>query len=63
MTTYTCSDCSMEVTSVTCGKCDSELEFKSISKDDGSTVGVSECTNGHGKIKSPMCCGHDMVAA
>ncbi len=63
MTTYTCSDCSMEVTTVTCGKCDSELEFKAISKDDGSTVGVSECPNGHGKIKSPMCCGHEMAAA
>ena len=53
----------MEVTGVTCTKCDSELEFELISKDDGSTVGVSECTNEHGRIKSPMCCGHDMVAA
>ena len=53
----------MEVTNITCSKCDSELEYKVVTKDDGSTVGISECPEGHGKIKSPMCCGHDMVAA
>lgn len=63
MTNYSCSDCGMEVTNITCSKCDSELEYKVITKDDGSTVGISECPEGHGKIKSPMCCGHDMVAA
>ena len=62
MTKYTCSDCSMEVNGITCSKCDSELEYKVITKDDGSTVGVSECPTGHGKIKSPMCCGNDMAA-
>jgi hypothetical protein len=35
----------------------------SIQKDDGSSVQVSKCPNGHGKIKSPMCCGADMVSA
>ena len=28
--------------------------------DDGTEVHVSKCPNGHGKIKSPMCCGQDM---
>lgn len=63
MTKYSCSDCGMEVTGVACGKCGSELEYKTITKDDGSTVSVSECPSGHGRIKSPLCCGHDMAAA
>ena len=63
MSKYTCSDCGMEVANLTCGKCDIELEYQSIEKDDGSSVGVSQCPNGHGKIKSPMCCGHDMAVA
>ena len=63
MAKYTCSDCGMEVTNITCGKCGSELRHKVITKDDNSTVSVSECPNGCGKIKSPLCCSHDMVAA
>ena len=27
---------------------------------EGTEVHVSKCPNGHGKIKSPMCCGEDM---
>ena len=63
MATYTCSNCEMEVTNITCGKCGTELEYKELALDDGSTVGVSECPNGCGRIKSPQCCGQDMVAA
>ena len=47
MSKYTCSDCGMEVANLTCGKCDTELEYQSIEKDDGSSVGVSQCPNGH----------------
>ena len=47
----------------TCGACDASLEDRTIVRDDGSTVKVSECPNGHGKIKSPMCCGSDMACA
>ena len=63
MTTYTCSttDCNMTVTGLTCGHCGSELEHDVLQKDDGSTVGVSKCPKGCGKIKSPMCCGADMA--
>ena len=63
MTTYTCSttDCDMGVTGLTCGKCGIELEHAILEKDDGSTVGVSQCPKGCGKIKSPMCCGADMA--
>ena len=60
MAKYTCSDCSMEVTNITCGKCGSKLEHRTLTKDDGGVVGVSECPSGCGRIKSPMCCGHDM---
>ena len=60
MAKYSCSDCGMEVVNVTCGKCASELEYSVLTKDDGTTVGVSECPNGCGRIKSPLCHGHDM---
>ena len=63
MAKYTCSDSGMEVTNITCGKCGSQLEHKLLTKDDGSTVSVSECPNEGGRIKSPLCCGHDMAAA
>ena len=61
MAKYTCSDCGMEVTNITCGKCGSELDYKVLTLDNGGTVGVSECPNGCGRIKSPQCCGHDMA--
>jgi hypothetical protein len=44
----------------TCAKCDSPLENDSLDLGDGKSVQVSKCPNGHGKIKSPMCCGEDM---
>ena len=43
--------------------CGAALVHKTLTKEDGSTVEVSECPEGHGKIKSPMCCGHDMDVA
>ena len=62
MSTYTCSttDCDMEVTGLTCGNCGTALEHAVLEKDDGSTVSISKCPKGHGKIKSPTCCGQDM---
>lgn len=59
MATYECSKCGMSV-NATCGKCNAPLVNDSIKLDDGTTVQVSKCPNGHGKIKSPMCCGVDM---
>ena len=58
MPTYTCDKCGMSV-NATCGKCDAPLE-NGVLKTDGGDVNISECPNGHGKIKSPMCCGQDM---
>ena len=59
MATYECAKCGMKV-NATCGHCDAPLENSSLKKDDGSSVQISQCPNGHGKIKSPMCCGQDM---
>ena len=40
-----------------------ELIHDTLTKDDGSTVDVSKCPEGHGMIKSPMCCARDMTCA
>jgi hypothetical protein len=48
---------------MTCGKCGAELVNESLNKDDGSSVQISKCPNGHGKVKSPLCCGHDMTCS
>lgn len=61
MTAYTCEKCGMSVGSITCGKCNKELVHDKIQTPDGRTVFVSQCPDGHGKIKSPMCCGQDMT--
>ncbi|MDB4831127.1 hypothetical protein OAH28_00410 [Hyphomicrobiales bacterium] len=50
----------MSIGVMTCGKCETELSHSTITKPDGSSVHISECPNGHGKVKSPMCCGQDM---
>jgi len=59
MATYECPSCGMSV-NATCGHCDAPLVNDTLVKDDGSSVGISVCPNGHGKIKSPLCCGADM---
>jgi hypothetical protein len=46
---------------MTCAKCDSELVHDTLTKADGSSVAVSKCPEGHGKIKSPTCCATDMT--
>ncbi len=61
MSVYTCEKCGMSVGSITCGKCGQELVHDTIQAGDGRKVLVSKCPEGHGKIKSPMCCGQDMT--
>lgn len=60
MAAYTCGKCGMSVGTITCGKCGKELVHDELKLDDGRTVVISRCPEGHGKIKSPMCCGEDM---
>ena len=50
----------MSVIGLTCGSCGKELTHSTLTKEDGTTVNVSECPASCGKIKSPMCCGSDM---
>ncbi len=59
MATYECKKCGMSV-NATCGHCDAPLENDNLKLDNGTEVQISKCPNGHGKIKSPMCCGEDM---
>ena len=59
MTTYECNKCGMSV-NATCGKWDETLVNDHLELDNGSNVQISKCPNGHGKIKSPLCCGQDM---
>ena len=62
MATYECNKCGMSV-NATCGKCSAPLVDDTITTDDNSEVQVSKCPNDHGKIKSPSCCGQDMMCA
>ena len=57
MATYECQICGMSV-NANCGKCSAELVDGKLEED--SNVQISKCPNGHGKIKSPICCGKDM---
>jgi len=59
MSTYKCSKCGMAV-NATCATCDAALVNDTLKMDDRTEIQISKCPNGHGKIKSPMCCGEDM---
>ncbi len=62
MASYKCDVCGMSIGSMTCGTCDTELVNDSITGDEsGEQVQVSKCPEGHGMVKSPMCCGQDMT--
>ena len=59
MAVYECNQCGMSV-KTSCGQCDTPLVDGSLVVEDGSSVQIAKCPNGHGKIKSPLCCGNDM---
>ncbi len=61
MAGYVCEKCGMSVGTMTCGKCGKELDHATIALPGGSNVHVAQCPEGHGKVKSPMCCGQDMT--
>ena len=62
MATYECAKCGMSV-NASCGHCGTPLENDMLVLANGNQVQISKCPNGHGKIKSPMCCGQDMSCA
>ena len=57
---YSCPKCGMSVGTMTCGTCGKELVHDTLQLDGGGSVDVAKCPDGHGKIKSPQCCGEDM---
>jgi hypothetical protein len=57
---YKCEKCGMSVGTMTCGKCGKQLVHDELALPTGSKVFVAKCPEGHGKIKSPLCCGQDM---
>ena len=61
MATHGCDACGMAV-NASCAKCDSLLVDGSLALDDGTVVQISKCSECEEKIKSPQCCGTDMVA-
>ncbi len=63
MALYTCSKCGMSVGTMTCGKCGAELVNDTLTLEGGRTVQIAACPAGHGKVKSPMCCGQDMTCS
>ena len=44
-------------------KCDVLLVDNIITEGDGFKVQVSECPSCEGKIKSPSCCGEEMICS
>jgi hypothetical protein len=53
----------MSIGTMTCGKCGKDLQHETLKKPDGTRVHVSKCPEGHGMVKSPMCCGQDMTCS
>jgi len=60
MATYECNNCGMAV-NASCAKCDQALVDDILRLDDGAKVQISRCPECEGKIKSPSCCGIEMV--
>ncbi len=59
MAIYTCGKCGMSIGTMTCGHCGKGLVNDTIDKD-GAKIQVTKCPDGHGMVKSPLCCGQDM---
>ena len=60
MSTYKCEKCGFSI-NATCGECNDQLVDDILTLNDGSKVQIAKCPNDHGKIKSPSCCGEEMV--
>ena len=60
MATYECNNCGMAV-NASCAKCNQALVDDLLKLDDGTEIQISKCAECEGKIKSPSCCGTEMV--
>jgi len=63
MVMYKCEKCGMSVGTMTCGQCGKELVHDTLDVGQGNKVHIAKCPDGHGKVKSPMCCGDDMTCS
>ena len=63
MAIYSCPKCGMSVGTMTCCTCGKELVHDTLQLDGGASVDIAKCPDGHGKIKSPQCCGEDMTCS
>jgi hypothetical protein len=45
---------------MTCGHCGKDLVHDQLAREGGAAVQIARCPDGHGKVKSPLCCGQDM---
>ena len=63
MAEYVCESCGMGEVGLKCAKSEKHMVHDHLSKEDGTKVAIAECPDGHGKIKSPMCCGNDMTCS
>jgi len=63
MAIYECEKCGMSIGTMTCGKCGKELVHDTLTLDSGKQVHIAKCPEGHGKVKSPQCCGEDMTCS
>jgi hypothetical protein len=63
MAIYKCDKCGMSIGTMTCGECGKELVHDTLKLDSGVEVDIAKCPDGHGKVKSPQCCGEDMTCS
>ena len=59
----TCNVCGMGVKGIVCSKCNESLVSDTITSKENNKVQVAKCPKGCGQIKSPVCCGQDMVCS
>jgi hypothetical protein len=58
-----CEKCGMGVKGLACSQCSSPLVLDTVTTAQNDKVKVAKCPQGCGRIKSPMCCGQDMVCS
>lgn len=58
-----CNVCGMGVKGIACSKCDESLVTATITSKENDKIQVAKCPKGCGQIKSPVCCGQDMVCS
>jgi len=61
MAKYLCKNCGMKTGELKCNECHKPLNHIQLQRSNGTIIYIIECENGCQKLKSPICCSHDMV--